>query len=103
MATPPGMKLKRLCRTAVVPGARRVPLHEPIRLAEESSSARLALDPANTHASATSTPNAANPRIPRVHIFFLPPKPHKKSPAGSHPLPCPTNIYLNHMDCERIL
>src|SRR4029077_13791932 len=72
MATPPCMELKRLCRTAVVPGARRVPLHEPIKLADKSSSARLApenLAPAKTHASARSTPNAARPRIPRVHIF----------------------------------
>jgi hypothetical protein len=73
MATPPGRKLSKLCRTAIAPGALRVPLHEPIKLAEGSSSARLArdnLDPANAHASARSTPDAANPRIPRVHIFI---------------------------------
>jgi hypothetical protein len=64
------MKLSKLCRTAIVPGARRVPLHEPIKLAEVSSSARLALDPANPHANATRTPNAAKARIPRVHNFL---------------------------------
>src|SRR5579863_6971789 len=66
---PPGKKLNKLCRTAIVPGALRVPRHEPIKLADGSSSARLALDPAKRHASATSAPSAAKLRIPRFHIF----------------------------------
>src|ERR1035437_7952331 len=69
MTLPPGKKLMRLCRTAVVPGVLRVPLQEPIKLPEESSSAWLVPGPETRNASTPSTHKINKARIPCFPIL----------------------------------
>src|SRR5258708_5083155 len=73
---PPGKKLIRLCRTMDEPGDLRVPLQEPMRLVEESSSAWLVTGWEAQYPSTPRRPKINKARIPCFPIFpsdFTPP------------------------------